>query len=162
MQLCMEHCFPVPNYLSKFYPGKCWYETSDKPQPLDLQSVKRYAIFGTCIQGPLLTVWYRWLDRTVVGKSYKIILKKVLMDQFLMTPHLVWLFFIAMSIMEGRKDILAECKQKFIPTFKTSCMFWLPAQTVNFTIIPTQFRVVYVGSCSLCWVNILCYIKRQQ
>lgn len=66
-----------------------------------------------------------------------------------------------MSIMEGAADPLAECKEKFVPTFARSCLFWLPAQTINFVFIPPQFRVVYVGTCSLIWANILCWVKRQ-
>ena len=29
-------------------------------------------------------------------------------------------------------------------------------------LLPPQFRVVYVASCSLVWCNILCFIKRMQ
>ena len=47
-----------------------------------------------------------------------------------------------------------------VPTFQSSCLFWLPAQLVNFLIVPQHLRVVYVGTCSLLWVNILCIIKR--
>lgn len=67
-----------------------------------------------------------------------------------------------MSIMEGKKDIFEDCKKKLLPTFQTSCMFWLPAQTVNFLFVPPTFRVVYIGTCAFIWVNILCFIKRQK
>ena len=39
-------------------------------------------------------------------------------------------------------------------------MFWMPAQAVNFLLVPQGLRVVYVATCSLLWVNILCLIKR--
>ena len=45
-------------------------------------------------------------------------------------------------------------------TFQSSCLFWMPAQAVNFLLVPPGLRVVYVGTCSLLWVNILCLIKR--
>lgn len=64
--------------------------------------------------------------------------------------------------MERAPDPLAECKEKFIPAFARSCIFWLPAQTINFAFIPPKFRVVYVGTCAIIWVNILCWIKRQR
>lgn len=66
-----------------------------------------------------------------------------------------------MSLMEGANDPCAECKDKFLSTFARSCMFWLPAQTVNFMYVPPKFRVIYIGTCALVWVNILCWIKRQ-
>ncbi|KAF5306441.1 hypothetical protein FQR65_LT07353 [Abscondita terminalis] len=102
---------------------------TNEKKDLDRETLKRYVIFGTCIQGPILTFWYRWLDSRFVGKAPNIIVKKVLIDQFVLTPHLVWLFFVAMSIMEGKKDVFEECKQKYISTFQKSCMFWLPAQS---------------------------------
>lgn len=64
--------------------------------------------------------------------------------------------------MEGAKDPFAECKEKFVPTFARSCLFWLPAQTINFALVSPKFRVIYVGTCAIIWVNILCWIKRQR
>jgi len=62
--------------------------------------------------------------------------------------------------MEGRDDMFKELKEKFWTTFKTSCGFWLPAQTINFALVPNVYRVVYIGSMSFFWVNILCMLKR--
>lgn len=68
-----------------------------------------------------------------------------------------------MSLMEGKTDKpFEELREKFVPTFIRSCMFWLPAQTANFLLIGPRFRVIYVGFCSFTWVNILCWIKRQR
>ncbi|CAH1367455.1 hypothetical protein MTP99_008696 [Tenebrio molitor] len=131
------------------------------PVPYDTPTIGRYAIFGTTVQGPLLTVWYRWLDKKFVGTSAKVVVRKMLLDQFFMTPQILVIFYVAMSIMEKKQDLFEECQHKFIPTFKTSCMFWLPAQCLNFSVIPSTFRVIYVGTCSFAWVNILCWIKRQ-
>lgn len=64
--------------------------------------------------------------------------------------------------MEGADDPFAELKAKFVPTFERACYFWIPVQAVNFCLIPPQFRIVYIGTCSLMWANILCWIKRQQ
>lgn len=66
-----------------------------------------------------------------------------------------------MSLMERARDPLAECREKFLETFGRSCLFWLPAQTLNFLWVPPQLRVVYIGGCALVWVNILCWVKRQ-
>lgn len=67
-----------------------------------------------------------------------------------------------MSLMERADDPFQECRDKFLDTFGRSCLFWLPAQSVNFMCVPPQFRVIYIGACALIWVNILCWLKRQQ
>ncbi|XP_037814024.1 mpv17-like protein [Lucilia sericata] len=131
-------------------------------QDIDYATVGRYAVMGTVVYAPTLYIWYKWLDRTFPGTAKKVILKKLFIDQFVLTPYLLTLFYTGMSWMEGREDITLELKQKFLPTFERSCMFWLPAQVFNFVLIPPKFRVIYMGVCGFVWVNILCWIKRQQ
>ncbi|XP_046141764.1 mpv17-like protein isoform X1 [Osmia bicornis bicornis] len=121
--------------------------------------LKRYAIYGCFIAGPVLHAWYKWLDAFYKGTAMKIILAKLCVDQFVLTPPLIIIFFISMSLMEGKQDIFNECKAKFLQTFKTSCMYWLPVQFLNFLLIPPTLRVSFVGVAAFCWVNILCYLK---
>ena len=39
-------------------------------------------------------------------------------------------------------------------------MFWMPIQALNFFFVPSSLRVVYIGTCSFIWINILCVLKR--
>ncbi|XP_076302294.1 PXMP2/4 family protein 4-like [Lasioglossum baleicum] len=121
--------------------------------------LKRYAIYGCFIAGPVLHGWYKWLDMFYKGKTMKIVFIKLLVDQFILTPPLIMIFFISMSLMEGKSNILDECKDKFFQTFKTSCMYWLPVQFLNFLLVPPALRVSFVSIAAFCWVNILCYLK---
>ncbi|XP_076248965.1 mpv17-like protein [Calliopsis andreniformis] len=90
----------------------------------------------------------------------KVVLMKLFADQFILTPPLITVFFISMSLMEGKfSDIFGECRAKFRQTFKTSCMYWLPVQFLNFLLIPSALRVSFVSVAAFCWVNILCYLK---
>lgn len=145
---------------SQQYVTKRILNPTTPPEPIDKAALGRYAVLGTCINPNILYFWYKWLDKAFVGKSAQIVVKKVLIDQFLMTPPLYAIFYISMSIMEGKKEIFAELKEKFLPTFGTSCFFWLPAQTINFVFLPPTGRVIFVGTCSFVWINILCWIKR--
>ncbi|XP_022226125.2 mpv17-like protein isoform X2 [Drosophila obscura] len=104
---------------------------------------------------------YKWLDRTFPGTTKTIIIRKLVLDQFILTPYLLIIFYAGMSIMEGSEDILLELREKFVPTFVRSCIFWLPVQVLNFSLVAPRFRVIYMGVCGLIWVNILCWIKRQ-
>ncbi|KAH0954160.1 hypothetical protein HN011_012366 [Eciton burchellii] len=121
--------------------------------------LKRYAIYGCFLAGPILYGWYKWLDMFYSGTSTKTVLTKLFMDQFILTPPLLILFFVSMSLMEAKSDVLKECKMKFLYTFQTSCGYWLPVQLVNFMLIPPSLRVIYVSIAAFCWVNIMCYLK---
>ncbi|CAH1155633.1 unnamed protein product [Phaedon cochleariae] len=136
----------------------CW---GDRQEPYNSSAIGRYVIYGTFIGGPLIANWYRTLDRWFPGKTSSIIVKKLMIDQFTFTPALLAIFYVSMSIMEQKADLFEEMKQKFVPTFKTSCMFWMPAQTMNFLLIPPMYRVSYIAMCSFAWINILCFIKRK-
>ncbi|XP_065343867.1 mpv17-like protein isoform X2 [Cloeon dipterum] len=129
--------------------------------PYDFPMLMRYGLLGVALYPPIYYHWYKWLDARYVGRAAPIIVKKLLLDQFILTPPLLVIFYTSMSIMERKGDILEECRNKIIPTFKSSCMFWLPAQSLNFLLVPPAARVVYVGSCAFIWVNILCWFKRQ-
>ena len=64
--------------------------------------------------------------------------------------------------MEGRtrEEIAEEWKAKVLPTYLIATVFWIPAQIINFKIVPTQYRVAYVATLTLLEFNILCIIRR--
>jgi Mpv17-like protein len=38
----------------------------------------------------------------------------------------------------------------------------MPVQYINFYLVPTSLRVVFIAITSFAWVNILCVLKRQE
>ena len=66
-------------------------------------------------------------------------------------------------MMEGRTndEIAEEWKAKVLPTYLIATVFWIPAQIINFKIVPTQYRVAYVATLTLLEFNILCIIRRR-
>lgn len=132
-----------------------------EPEPYDWETLKRYGLLGTLVLPNIMNVFYGWLDTRFVGTGTRMVLQKMVLDQCILTPVLLVSFFTAMSYMEGKEDLTAELKHKFGPTFLTSCMFWLPAQAINFRYVPAPARIVYMGFATFFWANILCYIKRE-
>jgi len=128
---------------------------------LDMSSVKRYAIMGTIVFPPILTKWYHWLDARFPCTTGSVVMKKLILDQFILTPWLLAIFFIGMSYLEGKRgnSMLKECQNKFIKTFTLDCLYWLPIQALNFLFVPAGLRVAYIGVTTFIWLNVLCYIK---
>jgi Mpv17-like protein len=145
-----------------------------KPKHLDTCSVKRYAIMGTFVFPPLLTRWYAWLDTRFPATSGPVVMKKLLLDQFLLTPFVVAIFYVGMAWLEG-KPTLEELRQKGLRTFFLDCCFWLPVQVwtddhlhasrclpfqlANFMFVPPLLRVAVIGAATFVWLNILAYVK---
>lgn len=126
----------------------------------DWKIMLRYMVFATTVSAPFLNYWYRYLDRVIPSRGTKEAIQKALTDQAVSSTLILAAFYPAMSAMEGKEDIFAELKAKFVPTYKLSCCFWIPAQCINFFLVPPHLRVVTVGICSFAWVNILCIMKR--
>ena len=89
---------------------------------------------------------YKWLDGRFVGTALKTVLSKTVIDQAVSAPIILVTFYTGMlpllrpipmnerslvnvclyacnagmSLMEGKEDLFAECKEKFVPTFTVS------------------------------------------
>ncbi|XP_065578886.1 mpv17-like protein [Artemia franciscana] len=127
----------------------------------DFAAIGRFAVIGMGVNPHILYRWYRFLDSRWPGRSLSAVARKVLMDQFVLTPPHLCGFYTMMSIMEGKADIFEECREKFFQTYRVSCSFWLPAQSVSFLLMPPQYRVAFVGCCVFVWANVLCWFKRR-
>ncbi|XP_070581167.1 mpv17-like protein [Ptychodera flava] len=127
----------------------------------DIAKIERFGIWGLCFNGPAMYGLYKLLDGFLPGTAARAVTMKMCLDQVIMTPVCIVGFYIVMSAMEGKSDLFSEAKRKAIPTYLASLAFWVPAQFINFRLVPPIFRVVYVGSTSFIWANILCIIKRQ-
>ncbi|KAK3891660.1 hypothetical protein Pcinc_004456 [Petrolisthes cinctipes] len=119
---------------------KVWRD--DKDPNYDTAAFARYTFFGVAWYPIIYHHWYRWLDGRFIGTSLAVITKKSLIDQFVMEPPLLASFYIGMSIMEGKEDILQECSEKYLTTFMSGCAFWLPAMAINFWVVPSSWRVI--------------------
>ena len=58
----------------------------------------------------LLYYWYLWLDARFVGQATATIIKKIALDQFVMSPPFYVIFYTLMSLLEGREDITRELR----------------------------------------------------
>ena len=38
----------------------------------------------------------------------------------------------------------------------------MPVQYINFFVVPTSMRVIFIAATSFLWVNLLCVLKRQE
>jgi len=134
----------------------------EEAAPIDTASLARYGIIGTCVLPHTLYQGYKVLERIFPGNAPPMVLRKLAIDALLMTPVNISLFYVGMSAMEGKEDVLKEWKQKFTTTFITASLFWVPANFLNFRVLPPRFRVMFVGGCQIIWVSALCYLKRME
>ncbi|QKX63816.1 uncharacterized protein TRUGW13939_10987 [Talaromyces rugulosus] len=70
------------------------------------------------------------------------------MDQTLFAPTAISMFFAVTSAMEGKNPI-AQVKEKLGPTYKMNFLLWPWVQLLNFTLVPLQYRLLFVNTVNL-------------
>ncbi|XP_076029491.1 mpv17-like protein [Oratosquilla oratoria] len=149
-------------FFQQTFNNKIMVEEDAKPEPYDTGALARYGVMGTFVFPHVLYNAYKLLDAKFIGNALPVVMKKLSCDALIVTPINLTLFYVGMSFMEGKKDLFEEWRKKIIPTFVTASGFWVPAGLINFRYLPPQARVVFVGSCQVVWVSILCWFKRQE
>ncbi|KAL3869287.1 hypothetical protein ACJMK2_041990 [Sinanodonta woodiana] len=116
------------------------------------------------VLGPFCHVWYGALDRFILGGGGKVAVKKILADQIVAAPFFCSAFFMGMSLLEGKtpQEGVQEVKDKFLMVYMVDWCVWPPCQFINFYFLPTQFRVLYVSSITLCWNTFLSWMKHRK
>lgn len=112
------------------------------------------------------------LDRALPGRSFKIIAKKLAVDQMIFSPVCVCVFLLTVnvskecmyatkwashnhylkkkeSLSDSQTSIISELKHKGTLLYLSEWIVWPPAQLVNFYFLPTRFRVLYDNTISL-------------
>lgn len=100
---------------------------ANPPEDLDKPTLARYGIMGTFLYSPMLFYWYKWLDRVMPGTTKQVIVKKLLLDQFFMTPQLLVVFFAG-------KWHCDDCHHTWIIIefdFITQACHWWKAPTIH-------------------------------
>lgn len=75
------------------------------------------------IQGPMHHYFYMWIDRAIKTVNLVNVTKKVLLDQFLMSPIFILAFFYPAGWLAGQSTTQcnAEIKDKFVKVYLVSC-----------------------------------------
>ena len=127
---------------------------------LDLSRTAQCASYGAFVTGPILALWYPYMDR--VCKKYKLALKygpwaapiaKVAADEFLMDPPTLVLFFGYMNVCEGGNlnDFVQKVRTQFFPSWLTSLAVWPVVLLGTFRFLPVPAHAPVINVCCIVW-----------
>ncbi|XP_017080829.1 mpv17-like protein 2 [Drosophila eugracilis] len=110
----------------------------------------RMGISGLTV-GVVCHYWYQYLDYLYPHRTYKMVVVKILLDQFICSPFYIAVFFITMAILEDNswEELKQEIKEKALVLYVAEWTVWPLAQFINFLLIKPQYRVFYDNSISL-------------
>ncbi|XP_002169394.3 mpv17-like protein 2 [Hydra vulgaris] len=134
---------------------------SKKDRDYDFKRTWFMMIYGG-VAAPISHFWYIALDRLVMkGSIHAIVAKKLLADQLICSPFFTIYFFLTISILQGQtvEKTKHEIKEKALGVYMVDCMVWPPVQAINFYLIPSHLRVIYIAVASFGWDIFLSYSK---
>ncbi|KIO05911.1 hypothetical protein M404DRAFT_139909, partial [Pisolithus tinctorius Marx 270] len=121
----------------------------------DFMRTARLTFYGGAVFGPALTKWYQLLNRIKFSSPTKAVVYRVWLDQAILTPVAVAVFFGTMSTLEGQglsgAKTLTIDQQAYEPTLIRNWIVFIPTQIINFSIVPHHLRFVVVSVVSLFW-----------
>mmetsp|Transcript_3677 Transcript_3677/g.3831 ORF Transcript_3677/g.3831 Transcript_3677/m.3831 type:complete len:222 (-) Transcript_3677:599-1264(-) len=147
---------------------------------ISTENVPKYSIYrsfcmsayGAVVYGWLITYWFKFLNHIVPqeGITFALIIKKVFINQFFMSPILNSMFFTYVTITrdltssfdQKMKQVVSKLKRDLLPTIKRSCVYWGIIQFINFSYIRTNYQLLYTNSAFVIWTTYIAYIGFQK
>jgi len=132
--------------------------------PWDVSRTLRVGAVGLLFMGPSYALWYRGLDRFISGTGVKQILTKVLIDQgFMAWVFCAW-FVTANACLAGQSlpDAWAEWGTHWRDIMEANYKLWPAAQLLNFSVIPSTHRVLFVNLVSIGWNTFLAWSSHRK
>lgn len=137
---------------------RSWTESE---HAIEMKRNAAYIIYGGIFIGLMCHIEYDFLFPQLFGTNHDAgtIVKEVLFDNFVSAP-LMWLppcYFIKAvmfdyPLKEGLDRYLTDVDEGLLYKYWT---LWLPAQTISFSFVPDQLRVLFMACISFGWFIVL-------
>lgn len=132
-------------------------------------------LFAALYTGAFQHFWFGWLnshlasEAALASPTMAVVLAsplspgvlaalKVSVNQFLVVPFVYMPVFFALTGAVGGmspKESLDRARELFAPLIVRNYAFWLPAQMIQFALIPPEFQITYLCAAGLFWNMIL-------
>jgi len=136
----------------------------EKKPRLDVKRLLNITVYGSLISGGLSHFWYRGLD-VLFGPSMtlKSSLKKILVDQFVLTPPEIFCYMAWAHFGTGKTEpFFDKLKSDYLQVLIVNYQMWLPLQFINFFYVPERHRVLFQCFFMMIWATFLSYASHNE
>lgn len=130
----------------------------------DFTRTVRLGFYGGFMFAPVVTKWYQLLNGLRFSTPNKALIYRVYLDQAFFSPAAVAFFFGSMSMLEGKgvDEATNRISHAFVPTLIRNWAVYVPVQVINFSIVPSHLRFVFVSVVSLFWNTYLSSVNARE
>ncbi|XP_023186576.1 mpv17-like protein isoform X1 [Xiphophorus maculatus] len=134
----------------------------ERSAEIDWNQTARVATVGLCFHANFNYHWLRGLERMLPGGGLRAVTRKVVLDQLVAAPVTISAFYIGLSFLENKDDLLEDWRHKFWTSYKAGVVYWSTMQAVNFAFVPPVARTAFVGGIALTFTIFLCHLRQQR
>lgn len=147
--------------------GDILVQTLESDKRIDWNRVARCTLFGLAVSGPVFCWWYRALESFTSHlrpNKLKYLGSKIILDQLVFEPVFLGVSFVAFASMEKQSwsAIKDQLSRDFAPTFLLDCAVWIPAQLLNFSVIPLKYQSLFVNMLSVIWNGYVSHVSHSR
>ena len=138
-------------------------EASAESKPFDWRRNIRFSAVGAMYIAPGIHYWYGYLaTRLAPGAGVAAVAKRVAWDQFVFAPPFIAGFLTALWTLEDpTQNILARLTNTLPDIVQANWVLWIPANCINFGLVPVKFQVLFNNSLGLVWNAYVSYTAQQ-
>lgn len=150
----------------------------DKRVGVNVSQTLKSVVYGVVFFAPVGTKYYALLETlniplaltpkslivNALSKHSKLItqvIPRVLVDQLMYAPCACAFYYVMMGVFDGVRDWEqikeTRLKPNWWPTFTTSLAVWPAFQLINFSIVPSHYRLLAVNVMNVGWNSYLSY-----
>lgn len=118
---------------------------------IDPKRLVLFAGLGGVMVGPTLHAWYSLLHRSVPGNTALDLCKRLALDQLLFAPLFIPSFMSVLLTLEGHPQPIVHVQHAWWQTVLQNWKLWVPAQLINFGVIPLHFQVLFANGVAVAW-----------
>ncbi|CAH8624218.1 unnamed protein product [Schistosoma rodhaini] len=139
---------------------KSWIHLITDTSNYNFNTIIRQSAIGS-FQGFYQFIYYSWLDKVFSGVSMTVVAKKVVLDEVLIGPISLAIFFLYNGFCDTftMAGAFQRCRQSFLPGYLSDLVYWPVLQTINFALVPPGYRVLYVIFFTSIWNTYLCFFS---
>ncbi|KAA6422462.1 MAG: Peroxisomal membrane MPV17 and related s (ISS) [Trebouxia sp. A1-2] len=129
----------------------------EKNDNFDFKRLGIFTLLGSVLVGPGLHFWYSFIGRTVTatgtaGKLPTCAVIRLALDQLLWAPVFISTFLASLLTLEGKgHEVKSKLKNDLKPTVIANWKLWVPAQFINFRLVPPHLQVAFSNVIAVGW-----------
>jgi hypothetical protein len=124
-----------------------------RPFSWDALRTCRFGFLGLVLVGPIIHFWYGALTGWLPGSTARAVTQRVIMDQFLFSPAFLPTFLSGLWFLEGKNstNLVPALKDEVPQAIVMNWALWIPAQCINFSMVPPKYQVLFSNGVATIW-----------